>query len=298
MKALITGGTGFIGRALTACVQEPVVLTRDLAKARRLLPGVKAFAWDPMSGPPPAQAFEGVEVVFNLMGDPIAQGRWNPEKLRAIRESRVIGTRNLIVGLETGEAKPIVLVSASAIGFYGDRADEELDESSVPGTDTMSSICDAWEGEAMKARDYGARVVCIRNGIVLRREGGVLAEMMLPFKLGVGGQLGDGTQWMSWIHLEDLLGIYLHAATDGSLYGPVNGTSPNPARNRDFTKALGAVLRRPTVLPMPAFAVRVAFGGVSEVMLGSQRVLPKAVEKAGFQFRYPDLEACLKAAVV
>lgn len=297
MKALITGATGFIGRALAAKLDQPVVLTRDLAKAGRILPGLKAFAWEPTSGPPPAEAFEGIEVVFNLMGDPIAKGRWSPEKIGRIRESRVIGTRNLVAGIAGMQKKPAALVSASAIGYYGSRGDEVLDETSAPGTDTMAGICGEWEAAALKAQEAGVRVVCVRNGIVLRREGGALAEMLLPFRMGVGGPLGSGRQWMSWIHLEDLLGIYLLAASHPDLAGPVNGTSPNPATNLAFTKALGGAVHRPAVLPVPGFAVKLAFGGVAEVMLGSQRVLPRVAEKAGFTFRFPELGTCLRAAV-
>ncbi len=297
MKALITGATGFIGGALAAKLDQPVVLTRDVAKANRVLPWLKAFGWEPTAGPPPAEAFEGVDAVFNLMGDPIAKGRWNPEKIRRIRESRVTGTRNLVAGIAAARKKPAVLVSASAIGFYGNRGDEVLDESSTPGTDTMAGICADWEAEAMKANAHGVRVVCVRNGLVLRKEGGALAQMLPPFRMGVGGRLGSGRQWMSWIHLEDLVGIYLLGAKQDALAGPVNGTSPNPATNLEFTRALGAAVHRPAVFPVPGFVVQLAFGGVAEVMLGSQRVLPKAAERAGFRFVHPEIRGCLAAAV-
>ncbi len=298
MKALITGATGFIGRALAAGLDSPVVLTRDAAKANRVLPGLQAFAWEPTSGPPPAAAFDGVDVVFNLMGDPIAKGRWSPAKLARIRESRVTGTRNLVAGIAAAKSKPRVLVSASAIGYYGSRGDEVLDETSTAGNDTLAGVCAAWEAEALQAKAHGVRVVCVRNGIVLRKEGGALAEMLLPFKLGLGGPLGNGRQWMSWIHLQDLLGIYRLAATNDGLAGPVNGTTPNPVTNITFTKALGTAVHRPAVLPMPAFAVQLVFGGVAEVMLGSQRVMPRAVERAGFRFTYGELGECLVAAVI
>jgi len=294
MKALVTGATGFIGSALVRRLGGAVVLTRDPEKAKRVLGNIEAIAWAPTAGPAPAEVFRGVDAVFNLMGDPIAKGRWSPEKLRRIRESRVVGTRNLVLGLLGANPRPKVLVSASAIGYYGSRGDEVLDESSSNGSDTLAGVCREWEAEAVKARDAGVRVVCVRNGIVLRKGGGALEQMLLPFRLGLGGRLGTGKQWMSWIHLDDLLGIYLLAAEKAEMSGPVNGTAPNPVTNAEFTRVLAAALHRPAVFPVPGVAIRAAFGGVAEVMLGSQRVRPAAVETAGFRFAHPDLGETFK----
>lgn len=290
MKALVTGATGFIGSALVKRLGGgTVVLTRDPKKAATMLGNIQSYAWEPTAGPAPAEAFRGVDVVFNLMGDPIAKGRWSPEKLRRIRESRVLGTRNLVQGMAAANPPPQVLISASAIGFYGSRGDELLNETSSNGSDTLARVCREWEEEALKARAAGVRVVCVRNGIVLRKGGGALEQMLLPFKLGLGGRLGTGKQWMSWIHLDDLLGIYLLAAEQASISGAVNGTAPDPVTNAEFTRILAAALHRPAVFPVPRLAIRAAFGGVAEVMLGSQRVRPTAAEKAGFRFAHPGL---------
>lgn len=297
MRALITGGTGFIGRALAAKLVNPVILSRNAARARALVPDAEIVEWNPLAGPPPAEAFRGVDLVFNLMGDPIAKGRWSARKLAAIRDSRVLGTRNLVAGIAALPKKPRVLVSASAIGFYGNRGDEILDEGSRPGADFLAETCRAWEAETMRAAEHGVRPVCVRNGIVLRKEGGALAQMLPPFRMGVGGRLGGGGQWMSWIHLEDLLTIYLSVAERQEISGPVNGVAQHPVTNVEFTRVLARVLHRPAVFPVPAFAIRLAFGGVAEVMLGSQRVLPKAAQAFGLRFAYPDLVACLKAAL-
>jgi hypothetical protein len=296
MKALITGATGFIGRALARRLQGCAVLTRDAAKARTILGNVEVHEWEPTLRPAPAAAFAGVDVVFNLMGDPIAKGRWNPEKLKRIRESRVIGTRNLVLGMAQAGG-PKALVSASAIGFYGSRGDQYLDEQSAPGNDFLAGVCKEWEAEARVAAANGVRVVVIRNGIVLRKEGGALAEMMTPFKLGLGGRLGSGRQWMSWIHLDDLLALYLMAADRNDAPGTMNGVSPGAVTNKEFTLALATALRIPAILPMPEFAIKLAFGGVAEVMLGSQRVSPRAAEGAGFKFQHPEIYDALRMIV-
>jgi len=289
MEALVTGATGFIGKALCARLERPRVLSRR--------PGPGAFPWDAERGPPPAEAVEGVEVVFHLAGDPVAEGRWTAEKKRRIRDSRVLGTRNLVAALSAAKARPKVLVSASAVGLYGDRGDEPLTESAAPGRDFLAETCAAWEAEGAKARDLGIRVVHLRIGVVLGPGGGALAKMLLPFRLGVGGVLGSGRQWMPWIHRDDVVGLLLFAAEHGAVTGPVNGVAPGAATNREFTKALGRVLHRPTILPAPRFGLRVAFGEFADVLFASQRVVPKAALDAGYRFVFPEVEGALRDAV-
>lgn len=230
--------------------------------------------------------------MVHLAGEPIAQ-RWNDEVKQKIRESRVAGTHHLVQALSTVRQRPAVLVCGSAIGYYGSRGDEVLTESSAPGSGFMADVCTAWEQEAGLAESLGMRLVKLRTGVVLGAHGGALAKMLTPFKAGMGGKLGHGDQWMSWVHLDDLVGIIQHAL-ENSISGPVNGTAPNPVTNADFTKALGHALSRPAVVPMPAFTLKFMFGEMAEVLLASQRVLPKAAEAAGYTFRYPALEPALE----
>jgi uncharacterized protein (TIGR01777 family) len=295
MRALITGATGFIGRRLLERIDEPVVVTRDPKRVQGKLDGAEIHAWDPMSGPPPPEALRGVEAVFHLAGEPIAEGRWNEAKRRRLRESRVVGTANLVEGIRRAERRPRVLVSASAIGYYGSRGDEVLTESSSAGNDFLAEICAAWEAASAPAAELGVRVVNPRIGIVLGETGGALQKMLTPFKLGLGGRLGDGRQWMSWVHVDDVVGIMLMAADRADLRGPVNATAPKPVTNRDFTRTLAAVLHRPAILPAPAFGLRLLLGEFAEVLLGSQRVLPKVAEAAGYRFQFSDLESVLRS---
>lgn len=297
MRALVTGGTGFLGRTLLARLDEPVVLSRDPARAARGPGSVRAVRWEPEAGPAPVEAFRGVDAVFNLAGEPVADGRWTPEKKRRIRDSRVAGTRNLVAGLAALDSRPRVLVSASAVGYYGDRGDEELDEGSAPGNGFLASVCEEWEREARAAEALGVRVVCVRIGIVLAKRGGALARMLTPFKLGAGGRLGTGKQWMSWIHIDDVAGMLLHAARNNEVHGAMNAVSPNPVRNSDFTRALAHALHRPAILPVPAFALRIAFGEMSEILTGSQRALPRVAERSGYVFKQPELAPALRAVL-
>jgi uncharacterized protein (TIGR01777 family) len=296
MRALVTGATGFIGRALLAEIAEPVVLSRDPQRARAACLRAQVHYWDPLTGLPPADAFAGVQAVFHLAGEPVGQGRWTAKEKQLIRDSRVVGTRHLVEAMAALDDRPRVLASASAIGFYGSRGDELLDESSSPGSDFLADVCQQWEAAAREAENYGVRVVCARFGIVLG-DGGALAKMLLPFKLGLGGRLGTGHQWMSWIHVDDVVGILLHAAEHDALRGPVNAVSAVPVTNREFTGTLASVLHRPAVLPVPALALRLAVGGFSEVLLGSQRVLPRAAEHTGYRFRYSSLVDALRTAI-
>lgn len=297
MRALVTGATGFVGRHLLAHLDRPAVLSRNSRKAERILSefGVRAFSWDAESEPPPAGAFEGVEVVFHLAGEPVAQGRWTAAKKARLRDSRVSGTRHLVQTLLGLEPKPRALISASAVGYYGDRGDEILDEDAVPGEGFLSDVCVAWEQESRKATDAGIRVVNLRIGLVLGKDGGALAKMLKPFKLGLGSPLGHGRQWMPWIHIDDLIGTMLCAAQCDELSGPINATAPNPVTNRDFTKALGRALRRPTVLPsVPGFVLRAAMGEFAGVLLGSQKAVPQAIQAAGYEFVHPQLDEALQ----
>ena len=294
-RALVTGATGLIGRRLVANLPGAVVLGRDPAKARAIWPSTQAMAWSPDSGPPPAAAFAEVEVVYHLAGEPLGDGRWTSEKKRRIRDSRVLGTRNLVAGLAALEHKPRVLVSASAVGYYGDRGEQELDEGSPAGHGFLAEVCAAWEREARAAEALGMRVACVRSGFVLSSEGGALAKLLGPFRLGLGGKLGDGGQWMSWIHIDDVLGILLHASREAQVSGPINAVGPRPVTNAELTRTLGRVLRRPTLLPVPGFALRAALGEMSELVTASQRVLPKVAERTGYVFEHAELEAALIA---
>jgi uncharacterized protein (TIGR01777 family) len=297
MQALVTGATGFIGRRLLARLERPVVLSRDAARAEKQFEafGVRTAPWQPQGGLPPADAFVGVDVVFHLAGDPVAEGRWTAAKRASIRDSRVVGTRNLVAALRALAVKPRVLISGSAVGYYGDRGDEELDEQSPPGNDFLASVCVEWEREAMAAREFGIRVVCLRSGIVLGPGGGALAKMLTPFKMGMGGPLGSGNQYMPWVHIDDLVELMLFAARNENISGPLNGVAPNPVTNREFTKILGRVLGRPTVMPaVPAFVLRTMVGDMGDMLLGSQRVVPRAALDAGFAFRFRELEPALR----
>lgn len=297
MKALVTGATGFVGRRLLAKLDHAVVLSRDADRAAKQLEQfhVRAFSWEPSSGPPPAAAFDGIDTIFHLAGDPVAEGRWNEKKKARIRDSRVIGTRNLVTTLRGLSEKPRTLVSASAVGYYGSRGDEEIDERSPPGSDFLAEVCIGWEREAVAARELGIRVVPIRVGIVLGEKGGALAKMLTPFYLGLGSPLGSGKQYMSWIHIDDLVEEMLFASREHSVDGPLNGVAPHPVTNREFTKTLGRLLNRPTFMPaVPPLALKFLIGDFGEVLLDSQRAVPRAALAAGFKFQFSELEPALR----
>ena len=297
MRALVTGATGFIGRRLVAKLDHPVVLTRDPDRARAALGSdVTPFAWDPVSGPPPADAFRGVDTVFNLAGENVGERRWTKKRKAVIRGSRVEGTRNLVAGIEALRERPKVLVSASAVGYYGHRGDDTLDETAAPGSDFLAELCVAWEAEARRAGAMGLRVVTPRLGVVLG-PGGALSKMLTPFKMGVGGRLGSGRQWMPWIHLDDVVGLLLLAASSPALSGPLNVVAPAPATNREFTKALGAALGRWTIFPMPGLMLRLVVGEFATVLLSSQRVLSRVVPQAGYAYLHPELSGALRASL-
>ncbi|MFP5261257.1 MAG: TIGR01777 family oxidoreductase [Blastocatellia bacterium] len=297
MKVLITGATGLIGRglchSLTGEGHEVIALSRSPQRAKDIAVA-EAHRWEPEAGPPPDEALNGVDAVVHLAGEPIAARRWSDEQKRRIRDSRVASTRNLVNALRLMAIKPRVLVSSSAVGFYGDRGDELLNESSAAGAGFMSEVCESWEREAERARLFGVRVVEVRTGVVLSAEGGALKKMLPPIKLGVGGPLGGGKQWFPWIHIEDIVGIFRHAIKSSSLSGPVNGTAPGLVNNAELTKQLGRVLHRPTFLGVPEFALRGLMGEMADVLLGSQRVIPKAVLDDGYKFQYPSLPLALE----
>ena len=295
MKALVTGGTGFVGPRLLRLLDRPVVATRDPERARRAIGHLAGsiVRWDPLSGPPPAEAFTGVDTVFHLAGESVSAGRWTAAQKARIRDSRVLGTRHLVQGMTQAAVAPAVLVSASAVGYYGDRGDEELTESAAPADDFLARVCVEWEGEALAAERAGIRVVTARTGIVLGGGGGALAKMITPFKLGAGGPLGSGRQWMPWVHVTDLARVYVHAAETTSIRGAMNAVAPHPVRNGEFTKALGRALRRPAFMPAPYLGLRIVFGEFARVLFASQRVIPRVALDSGFTFQYPDLAAAL-----
>lgn len=299
MIVLVSGATGFIGKALCASLkaqgQTFTAFSRRPEKAKAALPGVKeAYKWRPMLELPPLPAIEGAGAVVHLAGESVA-GRWNTLKKRKIKESRLIGTRHLVEALGEAKKRPSVFICASAVGYYGDRGEEELTEDSGPGNDFLAQVCQEWEAEAKRAEALGIRVVSVRTGIVLGLGGGALQQMLLPFKLGLGGPLGNGKQWMPWVHIDDVVGIFLHAIQNENVKGPMNATAPQPVRNREFTKTLAQVLRRPAFLPAPAIGLRLILGEFAQVLLSSQRVLPKRAQASGYTFRHPSLEPALRA---
>ena len=293
MKVLMTGSSGLIGTALRSFLGGRGHGVRRVLRTPSA--SVDGTAWDVSTGTFADGAFEGIDAVVHLAGESIAGGRWTAARKARIRDSRVIGTRHLCEVLAQLDTPPRVLVAASALGFYGDRGDAVLDESAAPGSGFLADVCQAWEDAATPARDRGIRVVHLRVGIVLTPLGGALERMLLPFKLGIGGVLGGGHQYMSWIAPDDLLGITLLALTDESVTGPVNTVAPQAVTNREFTKTLGAVLNRPTFLPAPSFALRLALGEMADaLLLASTRVDPAVLRARGFEFAHPNLEGALR----
>ncbi len=275
MRIALTGARGFVGSALTELLQNQGHETKALSRR-----------------PGPAD-LEGVEAVVHLAGEPVAQ-RWTAEAKRKIRDSRVLGTRHLVESIKSLEIKPKVVLCASATGFYGHRGDEVLTEESGAGEGFLAETCREWENEAKLLETLGVRVVFVRIGIVLGRGGGALAKMLPPFRMGVGGRLSHGKQWMSWIHREDLTRLMVWALENEEVRGAVNGTAPGAVTNVQFTSVLGGVLRRPAVFPVPEFALKLVFGEMARVLLESQRVKPEVAEEKGFVFKYPDLEPALR----
>lgn len=298
MKILITGASGLIGKALQKSFAAKGY--EMLLASRREPKDTSHIQWDADTGFRDADLdrLEGLDAVIHLAGENIAGLRWTDEKKKAIRDSRVFGTRSMIETFDKLKAKPRVFISGSAIGFYGDRGDEEMTESSPAGKTFLAEVCKEWEAESRRAEDLGIRTVLLRTGIVLSKDGGALATMLTPFKLGVGGVIGDGKQWMSWISLDDVVGIINYVLENENVRGAVNNTAPNPVTNEEFTKTLGGVLYRPTFLPLPEFAVHMVFGEMGDaLLLDSTRVIPKRMNDAGYEFKYSDLRTALENAL-
>lgn len=294
MKILVSGSTGLVGSALLPSLvtegHTPTRLVRSFNKQATL-----SIGWDPSSSALHPAPFEGFGAVIHLAGESIATGRWTDAKKTRIRDSRVKGTRLLSETLAKLQQRPKVLICASAIGFYGDRGEERLTESSRMGSNFLARLCRDWEAATEPAVQGGIRVVHLRFGIILSPKGGALTKMLLPFKLGLGGKIGSGAQVMSWIALDDVVGVILHALKTGSLKGPVNTVAPQPVTNSEFTQTLGKVLHRPTIFPLPALVAKLAFGEMAdELLLSSARVDPTALKTSGYAFNYPELEGALR----
>jgi uncharacterized protein (TIGR01777 family) len=299
MKVLVTGASGFVGRVIVGQLlekgDEVVVLTSNIAKAALTL-GSKChyYQWVDTNILPPQEAFEGVDAVINLMGENIAAKRWTEDQKKKIYNSRIDGTSRLVEAISKMTKKPSVFVSTSAVGIYGNRGGEEITEESSIASDFLAHVCKDWEAAANKAKAYGMRVSIVRTGVVLGRGGGALGKMLLPFKLGAGGPLGFGRQYMSWIHIDDLAALYVECLKNPEAQGIFNGTSPYPATNKEFTKALGIAVKRPAFMPVPTFAIKMMFGEMSTILLDGQKVLPARSKELKFRYRYPTLDLALK----
>lgn len=299
MRVTVTGATGRIGTRLVGALRkrgdDVTVLSRNPDKARATLQ-VEAHAWQPESEPAPAAALAGRDGVVHLAGEDVAQ-RWSDDAKRRLRSSRELGTRNLVTGLRAADPRPGVLVSSSAVGFYGPHGDEPVTEDSAPGDDFLGQLCVTWEREASAAEELGLRVVRVRTGIVLDKDGGALAKMLPFFRLGVGGPVAGGRQYMAWIHVDDLVGIYL-AALDGEHWsGAVNATAPTPATNKEFSEALGRALHRPALAPVPSFAIRALYGEMAQIVITGQRAVPQRTQALGFSFAHSELDEALRSAL-
>lgn len=295
MNCLLTGATGFIGRRLVARLLGGGHSVNYLARRRDTrLDSRAAFHYWSREGEPRLESVPRLDAVFHLAGEPVSQ-RWTDEVKRRIMASRVEGTRNLVSAIGGLRYKPSVLVSTSAVGFYGNRGDEVLTELSAPGEGFLADVCKEWEAEALRAREFGLRVVLLRVAMVLGKGGGALQPMLRPFKFGVGGKFGSGKQWMPWVHLEDLVSLYVFAADNNAATGALNASAPEPVTNAEFTKTLGKVIHRPTLIPVPKFALRVALGELAGFVLASERVIPAATENAGFKFQHAHLEEALRS---
>ena len=297
MRVTLTGATGGIGgglaKALVARGDEVTALTRSPERAAGRLPeGVTAVGWDPVAGPAPADALAGRDAVVNLAGENVSQ-RWTSEIKQRIRASRELGTRNLVEGLRIAEPRPAALISGSASGYYGPHGDERIGEDAPAGDDFLAAVSVAWEREALEAEGLGMRVAIVRTGIVLDADSGAVATMLTPFKLGVGGPVAGGRQYMPWIHRDDEIGLLLAALDSPDFSGPINGSAPEPATNRDFSRALGRALHRPAFAPIPAAAIKLLYGDMAQIVVNGVRMVPGRAAELGYTFRHPDLDEAL-----
>jgi uncharacterized protein (TIGR01777 family) len=294
MNITVTGATGFIGARLVRNLLQAGHSIQALGRKRSAgLPAAARFSeWRSIEAEPPPESIATADAIVHLAGEPVAQ-RWSPDVKQRIRSSRVDGTRNLVSAVSKQSHRPQVFVCASAIGYYGSRGDEVLTETSAPGRDFLARVVTDWEQAARQAEALGIRVVPLRFGVVLGKDGGAFAKMLPPFRLGLGGRLASGRQWMSWIHVDDVIGLIRFSLDNPAARGPTNATSPCPVTNAEFTRELAATLHRPAIFPVPRFALNLLFGEMAEVILGSQRVIPQAAQSAGFQFQYPELRPAL-----
>jgi uncharacterized protein (TIGR01777 family) len=300
MKILMTGGTGFVGKQFTSRFiqegNEVTILTRSLKESGQLSKGISYLQGDPTQKGPWQEAIPGHDVIINLAGASIFS-KWSDEYKKLIRDSRVFTTRNIIEGIPSKFEKEISLFSTSAVGYYGFHDDEELDEESPPGNDFLARLAIEWEAEALKAKEKGARVVITRFGIVLGEKGGALGQMIPLFKKFIGGPIGSGQQWFSWVHIKDLAEAFAFLIKHPEIPGPVNVCSPNPVKNKDLAKALGRALHRPSFMPAPGFMIKLVLGEFGSVLLEGQRVLPRRLLKKGFTFQYPDIDKALQSII-
>ncbi len=305
MKVAVTGATGLVGTRLVERLKQEghviVVLTRDAERAQRLFPSsafptLEVVAYQPKQAGDWQRAVEGCDGVVNLAGEPLFGGRWTPARKQEILESRQLGTRTVVQAIAQAQQRPQVLVSTSAIGYYGTSETASFDETSPAGHDFLAKVCQTWEAEAQTVKAFGVRLVILRMGIVLA-PGGALAQMLPPFRLGVGGPIGSGRQWFSWVHRDDAVDLILYALTQSSVSGVLNATAPEPVRMAELCNALGKAVNRPSWLPVPGFALEVLLGDAAQVILEGQRVLPQQTRAAGFQFQYPEVAPALQQVV-
>lgn len=300
MKILITGGTGFVGTQLTSRLiqdkHEVTILTRSLKGTKGSSPGISYLEGDPTKKGSWQETIKNHDAIINLAGASIFS-KWTDEHKKAIRESRVSTTQNIVEGIPSHPSKKITLLSTSAVGYYGFSGDEELVEDSLPGNDFLARIAVEWEGEALKAREKGARVVMTRFGIVLGEKGGALSQMIPLFKKYIGGPIGSGKQWFSWIHIKDLSEAFAFLMKHPEISGPVNVCSPNPVRNKDLARALGKALHKPSFMPAPGFLIKLVLGEFGSVILEGQKVIPKKLLENGFVFQYADIHKALQGIV-
>ncbi|MCB9952467.1 MAG: TIGR01777 family protein [Planctomycetaceae bacterium] len=293
MRVLISGASGLVGTRIAELAGPDVEIVRLVRRPA----GEGEVQWDPAAGTLDSQALDGIDAVIHLAGENIGEGRWTAAKKKRILDSRVNGTRLMADAIAKSDHKP-ALVSASAIGFYGDRGEEELTEESTAGKGFLADVCQQWEAATAPAEAAGARVVRVRLGIVLSSKGGALASMLFPFRMGVGGRMGSGQQFWSWISLDDAASIFLYAAQNEDVAGPVNAVSESPIRNIDFTVTLGRILRRPTLFPMPQFMASIVLGEMSDALImSSARVLPTALNDCRYRYQHPDLETAIRSAM-